>query len=253
MIALLKLVGSLFYPLNTALVALALAVIARRRRPQMARFAGVFALAWLWLWSIPLVAERAAWTLERRYPPVSADQLPSADAIVLLGGFLDPAQPPFAIDPNLNGAADRAWLAAQLWHAGKAPRLICSSGLAPLSRASAPECPDAVRLLRDLGIPDSAIVVESASRTTRENAAETRQLLATDARVLLVTSAMHMPRSLASFRQAGIDAVPAPTDHVFRPDRPFEITTLLPSPSALATSTAVWHEWLGRLWYAVSE
>lgn len=251
MIALLKLAGSLLYPLNLALIALVVALLAWRRRPRLARCSGVFTLAWLWLWSIPLVAERAALTLEREYPPIAAEALPSADAIVLLGGFLDAAQPPFAVDPNLNGAADRAWFAARLWLAGKAPRLICSSGLAPLSRASAPECPDAVRLLRDFGVPDAVIVVESSSRTTRENAEATGLLLDPGAHVLLVTSALHMPRSLAAFRKAGIDAIPAPTDHIFRPDRPFEITTLLPSPGSLSTSTAIWHEWLGRLWYSI--
>src|SRR5690606_9468293 len=123
---------------------------------------------------------------------------------------------------------------------------------APLGRSSAAECPDANDLLTGFGVPGDAIVIAGASRTTRENALETARLLPAGARNLLVTSARHMPRSLRVFEPAGLAVPPARTDHVFRPDRPFAITALLPSPGALATSTSVWHEWLGGLWYAVS-
>ena len=252
MIALLKLAGSVLYPLNLALIAFVAAGLAGRRWPVAARRLALLAFAWLWVWSMPIVAERAAWSLERDYPPVAATALPNADAIILLGGFLDAAQPPFAPDPDLNSAADRAWFAARLWRLGKAPRLVCTSGLAPLSRSSAAECPAAARLLQDFGVSDSAIVVEAASRTTRENAVETARLLPPGARVLLVTSARHMPRSVAEFETAGLTVLPAPTDHAYRRGRPFAITAILPSPGALATSTSVWHEWLGRAWYSFS-
>jgi uncharacterized SAM-binding protein YcdF (DUF218 family) len=251
-IALLKLAGSVLYPLNLALIAFVAAGLAGRRWPVAARRLALIAFAWLWFWSMPIVAERAAWSLERDYPPVAATALPDADAIVLLGGFLDAAQPPFAPDPDLNSAADRAWFAARLWRLGKAPRLVCTGGLAPLSRSSAAECPAAARLLQDFGVPEHAIVVEGASRTTRENAVETAQLLPPGARVLLVTSARHMPRSVAVFEAAGLTVLPAPTDHAYRSGRPFAITAVLPSPGALATSTSVWHEWLGRAWYSFS-
>jgi uncharacterized SAM-binding protein YcdF (DUF218 family) len=58
-----------------------------------------------------------------------------------------------------------------------------------------------------------------------------------------------MPRALQAFAQLGLDPVPAPTDHAGRPDRPFALSALWPSAGALALSTSVWHEWLGRLWY----
>jgi uncharacterized SAM-binding protein YcdF (DUF218 family) len=252
-IAFLKLAGSVLYPLNLALSALVVSVLVGRRRPVLARRIAVIAIAWLWLWSLPIIAERAAWTLEHDFPPVEAMQLPDTDAIVLLGGFLDAAQPPFAPDPDLNSAADRAWFATRLWRMGKAPLLVCTSGRAPLSRSIAPECPGAVQLLRDFGVPDHAVVVEGASRTTRENATGTARMLPPGARILLVTSARHMPRSVAAFEHAGLTVVPAPTDHVFRPGRPFSITALLPSPGALAMSTSVWHEWLGRAWYSLGQ
>lgn len=253
MIVLAKLVGSLLYPLNLALLALLVALLVRRWKPRSSRWLAVSALAWIWLWSTPWIAERSAWTLERDFPPVVPTSLPDAEAIVLLGGLLQPAHPPFAPDPDLNGAADRAWFAARLWRAGKAPRLICTGGVAPLSRTEAPECPDIVRLLVDFGVPENAIDVEDASRTTRENAIRTARLLPADSRILLVTSARHLPRALPVFDKAGLTALPAATDHAWRPDRPFALSAVLPSASALALSTSIWHEWLGRIWYAASD
>jgi len=251
MIVLAKLLGSLLYPLSLALLMLLVAVALWRRRAQLARVLATGALGWLWLWSTPWLAERAAVSLERIHPPVLASDLPNVDAIVLLGGLLTPSQAPDTPYADLNGAADRAWFAARLWHAGKAPIVVCTGGLAPLSRASAPECPEVVGLLRDMGVPDSALRVESASRTTAENASKTRTLLADGDRVLLVTSARHMPRALEVFQREGIGAIAAPTDHQWRPGRLFTLADLLPSPAALALSTTVWHEWLGRVWYRI--
>lgn len=259
MVVLAKLAGAALYPLNLALLA-GLAALLLRRRAKLGRALALFALAWLWLWSTPWLAQQAARSLEAGHPPVAPAALPEADLIVLLGGLSDPAAPPGRPDPDLNAAADRAWFAARLWHAGRAPLILCSGGRAPLSGASGPECPGIVRLLADFGVPGSAVAVEADSRTTRENA--TRTVAMIDAllaegriagrRALLVTSARHLPRALAAFRRAGLDPVPAPTDHAARPERHFAPADLLPQPGALALSTTIWHEWLGRLWYRLS-
>lgn len=249
MIIVAKLIGSLFYPLSVVLLALMAAWLLARRRPRTGRALAAFALVWLWLWSTPFVAERAAGWLERDFPPLPAQALPQADAIVVLGGLMLPADPPAAPHPDLNAAADRAWHAARLYRAGRAPTVICSGGRAPQSRAAGPECPDVARLLAELGVPAPAIVLENASRTTRENAEHTARLLDPGARVLLVTSALHMRRALDAFRAAGIAAEPAATDHVHHPGRRRSLAALLPSADALMLSTAVWHEALGRLWY----
>ncbi len=250
MIVTAKLLGAMLYPLTLALLGLLAAISLWARRPRLARRLAVAAVAWLWLWSTPWLASRAAATLEQAHPPVAAADLPRADVIVLLGGLLTPV--PDGADPDLNAAADRAWFAAQLWKAGKAPLVLCSGGQAPMSAAAAPECPQVARLLGDMGVPANALMTESGSRTTAENARETRTRLGVDTRVLLVTSARHMPRALAAFRREGIEAIPAPSDHQWHPARAFSLVDLLPSPAALALSTTVWHEWLGRVWYSMT-
>ncbi len=253
MIVVAKLLGSLLYPLSVALLSLLAAFCLLRRRPGAARGLAAFGIVWLWLWSTPWLSELAAGCLERDYPAQLADAYPSADAIVLLGGLLLPAQPPARPHPDLNAAADRAWFAARLWHAGKAPVLVCSGGRAPLSQADAPECPEVAVFLNELGVPENAVLVEATSRTTAENAAAVAALLPAGARILLVTSASHMRRAERVFVGHGFDVVPAATDHAERRPRPFNIRDLAPSARALGTSTTVWHEWLGLAWYRLNQ
>ena len=93
-------------------------------------------------------------------------------------------------------------------------------------------------LLLRLGVPDEAIVMETQSRNTAENALYTGEILRERgfARVLLVTSALHMPRAMKLFRARGIDAVPAPTDmrSIYDPAR--TVLDYLPDAGAMMES-----------------
>ena len=93
--------------------------------------------------------------------------------------------------------------------------------------------------------------VESRSRTTEENARFSADLLRADGieRVALVTHAWHMPRAHRAFERAGLNVVPAPT--AFRPWPDASLRTLVPSARSLQETAWAWHEWVGRLWYAL--
>jgi uncharacterized SAM-binding protein YcdF (DUF218 family) len=102
-------------------------------------------------------------------------------------------------------------------------------------------------LLREWGVPADRIVIEGESRNTYENALETKRLLEARGlrKVLLVTSARHMPRALGLFQGAAIDAVPAPTDfRVVSYDQP-AVFNWFPNADALAATTDALHEYLG--------
>jgi uncharacterized SAM-binding protein YcdF (DUF218 family) len=95
--------------------------------------------------------------------------------------------------------------------AGKARFVIASGGAL---RKGPAETYAMAALLTAWGVPQEAIILETASRNTYENAINSKRLLEAHGlhQVLLVTSALHMPRALALFRALGIDAGPAPTD-----------------------------------------
>ena len=105
--------------------------------------------------------------LENEWPVVRAEEAPKADAIVLLGGGMGANTNVYPYAEMWNGA-DRVWHAARLYKAGKAP-IVIPSGCG--------ERESAVPLLRDLGVPESAIVVEDAARNTEENARFVERML----------------------------------------------------------------------------
>ena len=66
-----------------------------------------------------------------------------------------------------------------------------------------------------LSVPNPAMVLEERSRNTSQNAAFTADILARReiGCILLVTSALHMPRSKALFKAQGLGVIPAAKDH----------------------------------------
>ena len=243
-----KLLAQCAYPLGLSLMAclLALPFLARgRTRAGLGLI--LAAVGWLWFWSLPVVSDGLRLTLEQRFHNADVADLPRADAVVVLGGAMD-AGPPGYPYPNLGPAADRVWHAARLYHAGKAGRLILSGGGVEWRGDWIAEAEGMRRLLSDLGVPESALIIENRSRSTRENAlfsAELMHRLGLE-RVLLVTSALHMARALATFRAVGVAAIPAPTDFEVMPE-PSHLLRWLPDAAALADSTRAIKEYLG-LW-----
>ena len=140
-------------------------------------------------------------------------ELPTADAIVVLGGGIKAPLPP---RPWLDLAeeGDRVLYGARLWKAGKAPLLVMSGGRIKWRGAGESEAVDMAELATAMGVPADRIMIETQSLNTRQNAVNTATVMGGMElnKILLVTSAMHMPRSLAIFRKAGFDPIAAPTD-----------------------------------------
>lgn len=248
MILLTKLITVLIYPLTQALLAMiASVVLFQSGKLRVARVLLLSSLVWLWLWSMPLVGEAIVRSLESRYPPAAANDMPEADAILVLGGCVEVPRSP-RVDPDLTGTADRLWYAARLYHAGRAPRIVASGGSLPWLQEPMSEAEAMRTVLVDFGVPLRAIELESASANTRENMQRSREVLdRLDAhRVLLVTSASHMRRALAEASQAGIDAVPAAADYTAG-ERRLTVLDLLPDAFALHRSSSAIKEYAGCL------
>ncbi len=105
--------------------------------------------------------------------------------------------------------------------------------------------------LKQQGIPEQAIILEARSYTTYENGVYTIQELKQReiSRILLVTSALHMPRAMAVFRKQGITAIPAPSaPQIVVPNDP-QFSFWQPSRRALAASRSIVKEYVGLLVY----
>ena len=212
------------------------------------RFVFVAFLVLLYAASLSPVADLLCETLESRYPPRPPAEMPSADAILILGGGIGGATPPRVI-PQLQGGGSRAWYAVKLWKAGKAP-LIVGVGGGPIN---VPESIAIAEFLTDMGVRPEAILQERASRTTVENALLVKRVLIEHGikRSLLVTSSMHMPRAHGIFQTAGIDVIPASADAETVYDRAYGIRDWLPNAEALFKTQRVVKELVGFYAYPI--
>ena len=251
--ALIKFLSLWIYPLGSAVVlwaaGLALFALRRRRAGAVVLFLG---LAWLWIWSMPAVADRATGLLEREWRYEAADSFPRADAIVVLGGAFSSGQGEWPY-PDAGGGVDRYWHGARLYRAGRAPMVVLSGSRNPKRPDSWSEAESGALFLADLGVPASAIVIDSEARTTRGNVVHIGEILR-DRGIddfLLVTSARHMTRSTAAFRAAGFEPIPAPADFSAVADPAFSVRRFLPSAGALSRSTSAIHEIVGGWFYRV--
>lgn len=244
-----KIVGSLLNPLALGMLLMLAGVVCGCLRPRFCRRVavgfGVAALLWFWGWSTQVVMRMVALPLEMEFPVVKAEDAPVCDAIVVLGGGMGANTNvyPYA---EMWGGADRVWHAARLYRAGKAS-VVIPSGQG--------ECESTVPLLLDLGVPPEAIRVEPAARNTEENAAFVQDMLKggeSRPRVLLVTSAWHMRRSLLMYRRyaPGLDIYPAATDYeALVNDAPFSLVDLLPSYDRFMRNCVAFKEHVGYWGY----
>jgi uncharacterized SAM-binding protein YcdF (DUF218 family) len=199
---------------------------------------------------MPVMSHWLASQIENQFPQVPIAAVPHAQAMVVLGGAVSPPMRG-QTEIDLKSGADRVWYAARLFHAGKAPLVLLSGG-GDLEHQAFSEARAMAVFLQDLGVPAQAIALEETSRNTRQNAAFSAALLKARGieHILLVTSALHMPRALALFKAQGLQVTPAPTDFVASHDPPSDLQAWLPDAGALNGSALAMKElvglWVGR-------
>jgi uncharacterized SAM-binding protein YcdF (DUF218 family) len=209
-----KLLPLLIYPLGLAIIFLLLAWL-WRSRPRLLSLTLLGAIGLLVLGGNRCVAYSLLRSLEWRYMPPA--DMPEVGAIVVLGGSTRQAAYPRPL-VEVNETGDRLLYAAHLYHHGAADHILLTGGtiewLSPGN--TRPEAEDMAAVLAMLGIPEAVIWFEPNSRNTYENALYSQAILeeAGVETILLVTSALHMPRSVRLFEKQGVTVIPAPADYI---------------------------------------
>lgn len=270
-----KLLPLFFYPLglSSVLIAIALVILLwkSKRLPNTSnsnklirlfkknRFASILislALVILLLSSNEIFSKWLVRSLEWQYLPNG--DIPKAEAIVVLGGG---TRPRIAPRPwyEVNEAGDRILYSSWLYKQGKAPLMIVTGGRAEwLGDGGNPESEDMAAIAEFMGVPPNAIIQESQSFNTRDNAINTKEILDKKGinKILLVTSALHMPRSMEIFRKVGIESIAVPTDFLSvqnENNKGFAgVLELLPSVDALRNTTNAIKEYIGLLIYQLA-
>lgn len=251
-----KLIPLFFYPLGLILILLLVAVVLLWRKPKLASVPIVLAMLVLLLSGNAWVSEWLVRSLEYQHLP--PPELPTADAIVVLGGCTKSETYPRPW-VDLSEEGDRVLHGATLYREGKAPKVIFSGGRIDWYGSGPSESQDMAAIAKTMGVPESAILQDPTSLNTRENAVNVKQIMQQNniRKILLVTSAMHMPRSLKIFQKLGIDAIPAPTDFLVTDQTRIEMQSsaqaitlnLLPEAERLRGTTRALKEYVGIVVY----
>ncbi|MBM4061541.1 MAG: YdcF family protein [Planctomycetes bacterium] len=240
-----RLVETLVLPPASVLLLLLLGTMLRRRWPRCGRLLQVAGALLLLLLSLPVVGGALLESLQRD-PPLPADgPLPAADAIVVLSADGDRHGREYGRAVVGPMTLQRLRYAAALQRRTGLPLLV--SGGVPDAQSPPLAAMMAAAARDEFGVP--VRWVEDRSGDTWQNAAESARLLraAGVQRVLLVTSAWHMPRAAASCRAHGLEVVPAPT--AFRAPAAEGWTVWLPHWAGLRDSCLALHEYAGRIAY----
>jgi uncharacterized SAM-binding protein YcdF (DUF218 family) len=241
-----KILAALAFPPGIfILVSIAFAILIIKKKPKAAAFVAFLNAAVIYALSTSVVASMLASPLEDKYPPLSGRG--DARAIVVLGGGYIEGSPEYGGKGTLSPDSEkRAIYGLELSRESGLP-LLYSGGKAYGSRQPGSGAEAAGRLWLALGEAEDRITLETESLDTRGNARGIASL-AGQGPFLLVTSALHMPRSMLSFERAGIRVIAAPTD--FRARRsPLTFSDFLPDASCLEISRFALHEYVGLAYY----
>ena len=253
-----KLLPLFIYPLGLCFFILLLALLLLKKKPKWTFSLVLAALAVIFLAGNRWVSYGLARSLEWRYLP--AEQMPEAEVIVVLGGGTESADYPRP-GAEVNAAGDRMLYAGSLYKSGAASHLLLSGGNLDFSQArGSTPAEEMQQILHLMEIPADAIWLQDQSQNTYEDALYSAEMLHEKGitEIILVTSAMHMPRSVALFEKQGLHVIPAPTDFTIteknwqaqmqlKPD--LLLLNLIPNSSSLSLTTNVFKEYLGMTIY----
>ena len=206
-------------------------------------------------------ATSLARTLEWQYPPLAEGT--KADVIVVLGGGTEPDVAPRSM-VEVNASGDRVLYAVKLYQDGTAPQVLLSGGdIDFLYDSPSTPADDMATLMELLGVPREDMLIQNASLNTQQDAEFSCNMIKEQGfkSVILVTSAFHMPRSVALFEAQGCPVTPAPVDFSITEDSWETLThpnlqefliNLLPSYTHISTVTKTMKEYFGMWYYRLS-
>lgn len=172
------------------------------------------------------------------------DSFPAPNILILGGGHsVSPTLPP---NNQLSGRA-----LSRLAEGIRLKQLHPNAKLIGSGNSSSNRTPQATVLMNTavaLGIALSDTLQSTIPHNTETEAIAYAQRFGTQTPLILVTSALHMPRALFWFKANGIKAIPAPTDHYVKINPDESPYNFKPSTRKIEISAALLHEWVGMVY-----
>ena len=208
-------------------------------------FIGIVVLV---IFSMPVVSNKLIAYLESDYELIKPSKIETADAVIVLSGMVKTIQTKNGLDYEWGGAVDRFFSGIDLFNLNKAPTLIFTGGKLPWS-IGVPEGEFLREEAIKLGIPKKDILLTENVENTDQEAKAIKKILSLDnPKVILVTSAFHMPRAQLVFEAAGINVVPFPVDFKTGAGK-LTFMNFIPSANSFASTSFFVREMIGRTYY----
>ena len=242
MIYLHKILPLIFSPLFFILSIIIFGIIIGSKKTS---FVGVVILV---ICSMPIVSGKMIAYLESDYELNQPSEIDTANAIVVLSGMVKTIKTKDGLDYEWGGAVDRFFTGINLFNLDKAPTLIFTGGKLPWS-IGVPEGEFLREEAIKLGIPKKDILLTENVENTDQEAKAIKKLFSIDnPKIILVTSAFHMPRAQLVFEAAGINVIPFPVDFKTGTGK-LTFMSFIPSAGSFASTNFFVREMIGRTYY----
>jgi uncharacterized SAM-binding protein YcdF (DUF218 family) len=248
MFAIQKIMNYIIFPPSIFIIILIPALLFLKNSRKKAVILIICDIILIYFLSIEPVKNLILSPLENFAKPLTDSLAGNADLVVVLGGGTIGSSPEENNSGSLTGDAfKRALYGLYIAEKYKLPLLYSGGKLFDSERQSESEI--ALKILAKYSSGKIKIHGEDKSRTTYENALYTKEKF-NPRKIILVTSAYHMKRSVYVFRKSGLDCVPAPTDYKIDSGK-FNVTSYIPKSGEMDMIYRGLKEYAGLIFYSL--
>jgi len=213
-----------------------------------------FLVMWavIWVFGTLHIGSKLLGDLEKPYRGLTWEEIPEADAIVVLGGGWAPSSNDL-IGFNASFAADRFLTGLELFRKGKSKLILIGGGAAEIEDGKPGDSIHMADWMKSFSLDGAEAIALPACHNTREEALRVKEVIEKrgGGKILLVTSAWHMRRSAAVFKGVGLDIFPVPCDFEMSSlaESASKKPNLVPGLEQLVFLNLYLHEWVGWHFY----
>jgi uncharacterized SAM-binding protein YcdF (DUF218 family) len=202
----------------------------------------------LYVFSTPIFATNFFKLIEGTEPRQTPQNVTSAEAIVVLSGMINQVKSTNGVYPEWMDP-DRFFAGIDLYKSGKASKIIFTRGKMPWDKSKNTEGDILRQFALEYGVPDSAIVLTENVENTADEARAVVRLLGKWKRIILVTSAYHMPRSKKIFETQDFIVQPFKVDYKVDQLNGLTLMDFLPDAGSFSLFNTGYRELIGRVIY----
>lgn len=238
-----KILPIIVSPLGLIIILLFFGVFRKRMLPSM------IALILLIILSLPIVSRQLIKFLEQGYTLISPNNVDTADTVIVLSGMIRTIKQNNEIYYEFSDAVDRVFAGIELLKLNKAQKIILTRGKLPWSLGM-PEGEFLAQFVKSQGINKNQVILTEVVQNTNDEAIAVSKILPKNSKIILVTSAFHMPRAKTVFENQNLKVIPYAVD--FRSvEKKIDVLDFLPQANAFKDSSFYFREIIGRAYYSL--